>query len=471
MSGPDPVTAAVGGAAAGAARSSPAGFAQRRDRLAAALREQAAHAAGPGRVGLAKDTSNLFRDRSRRGKQLLDVRDFDHVLTVDAAGGWVEAEGMARYETLVNTTLLAGRMPAVVPQLKTITLGGAAAGVGIEASSFRHGLVHESLLEAEVLTGDGRILVCTPDNDHRDLFHGLANSYGTLGYALRLRARTVPVRPYVQLAHQRFDSAPAFFDALAAACAGDADFVDGVAFAPGELYLTTARFVPTAPFVSDYGFEHIYYRSIRERELDYLCVSDFIWRWDTDWFWCSKNVGAQVPWIRRLYGRRRLGSRTYQRIMRWNSRLGAARALERLRHAHVESVIQDVDIPIEQAGEFLAFFQREVGIEPVWICPVVAGPAAQRFVLYPMRAGRFYVNFGFWDVVRRSERFEPAHFNRLVEDKVGELGGIKSLYSDSFYSREQFDARYGGDAYRALKARYDPRGVFPDLYEKCVLRH
>ena len=51
-----------------------------------------------------------------------------------------------------------------------------------------------------------------------------------------------------------------------------------------------------------------------------------------------------------------------------------------------------------------------------------------------------------------------------------ELGGIKSLYSDSFFTREEFNACYGGEAYRALKAKYDPQGAFPQLYEKCVLR-
>jgi FAD/FMN-containing dehydrogenase len=96
------------------------------------------------------------------------VRAFDHVLAIDPAGQWVEAEGMTTYEDLAARTLAAGVMPTVVPQLKTITLGGAAAGVGIEASSFRHGLVHESLLEMDVLTGDGRVLTCTPDNEYQD---------------------------------------------------------------------------------------------------------------------------------------------------------------------------------------------------------------------------------------------------------------------------------------------------------------
>ena len=49
----------------------------------------------------------------------------------------------------------------MVPQLKTITIGGAVAGVGIEASSFSYGLVHDTMLELEVLLGDGSVVVCT----------------------------------------------------------------------------------------------------------------------------------------------------------------------------------------------------------------------------------------------------------------------------------------------------------------------
>jgi FAD/FMN-containing dehydrogenase len=57
-----------------------------------------------------------------------------------------------------------------------------------------------------------------------------------------------------------------------------------------------------------------------------------------------------------------------------------------------------------------------------------------------------------------------------VEREVAALGGIKSLYSESYYSREDFDAQYGGHTYRALKRRYDPDGAFRALYDKCVLK-
>lgn len=58
----------------------------------------------------------------------------------------------------------------------------------------------------------------------------------------------------------------------------------------------------------------------------------------------------------------------------------------------------------------------------------------------------------------------------MVENKVTNFGGIKSLYSDVFFSHRAFWKAYNGPVYRELKTRYDPSGLLKDLYEKCVLR-
>ena len=287
--------------------------------------------------------------------------------------------------------------------------------------------------------------------------------------ALRVRARTQPVKPFVAVEHRRFGDARSFFDALAAACASDADFVDGVVFGADSMVLNIAGFVDDVRAVSDYTDEQIYYRSLRERELDHLRTRDYLWRWDTDWFWCSANVGAQNPVVRRLLGRDRLNSRTYTRLMRLNSRLGLTAWFDRARGWHRESVIQDVDIPLPRASEFLDFYLREIGILPMWICPIGATVDAQRFTLFPRRR-EAYVNFGFWDVKRTREPHPPGFFNRLIERQVTALGGIKSLYSDSWFERDEFERAYGGATWRQLKARYDPDGRLGDLYAKCVLR-
>ena len=195
-------------------------------------------------------------------------------------------------------------MPAVVPQLRSITIGGAAAGVGIEASSFKFGLVHDTLLELEVLLADGSVVLCTPDNEHRDLFFGFPNSYGTLGYALRLKARTVPVKRYVQLTHTHHSDAAACFRQLEAAVPGGRRLHrrNGVR-ARTSWYLTVGRWVDDAPMSATTPTSTSTTARFATRDTDYLSTRDFIWRWDTDWFWCSKNLGAQHPLVRRLLGR------------------------------------------------------------------------------------------------------------------------------------------------------------------------
>jgi FAD/FMN-containing dehydrogenase len=234
--------------------------------------------------------------------------------------------------------------------------------------------------------------------------------------------------------------------------------------------LSVAHFADDGPPPSDYGFERIYYRSLLERSEDWLSAAGYLWRWDTDWFWNSRQFGLQHAWLRRLVGRERLNSRTYTRWMRWNSRLGLTHAWSRLRGQQRESVIQDVDLPLDRAPEFLAFLHREIGILPIWICPLRAADPALPFSLYPLRSDTPYLNFGFWDVVRGRGRHEPGHFNRRVEQEVIALGGIKSLYSDSFFARDEFDCAYGGEAYAALKRKYDPQRRLLGLYEKCVMR-
>ncbi|MEO8654014.1 MAG: FAD-binding protein, partial [Ramlibacter sp.] len=114
-------------------------------RVALAAAQLRSAGQGAGAIALRKRTSNLFRDRRNDGRRRIDLSSLNHVIAADAQSGWVDVEGMTTYEDLVAWTLPHGFMPAVVPQLKTITIGGAAAGVGIEATSFRHGLVHDTL--------------------------------------------------------------------------------------------------------------------------------------------------------------------------------------------------------------------------------------------------------------------------------------------------------------------------------------
>ena len=85
-----------------------------------------------------------------------------------------------------------------------------------------------------------------------------------------------------------------------------------------------------------------------------------------------------------------------------------------------------------------------------------------------MTPGKLYVNFGFWDVVE--PHMTKATSTRSLKLRCESLSGHKSLYSTSYYSKEEFGRLYNEGDYRQLKARYDPLCKLKNLYDKCVLK-
>jgi len=423
-------------------------------------------------VRLAKKTSNLFRPRAASDAPGLDVSGLGGVISIDVEARTADVQGMCTYEALVDATLPHGLIPYVVPQLRTITLGGAVSGLGIESTSFRSGLPHESVSEMDVFTGAGDVVTTKPGDD---LFDTFPNSYGSLGYATRLRIALEKVPSYVSLRHVRFDDAGLLSKTIAQIMETKeydgvrVDGVDGTAFRPGEYYLTLAEWTdraPTSP--SDYTGRQIYYRSIQERDRDLLTIYDYLWRWDTDWFWCSRAFGAQHPLARRLWPRRYKRSDVYYRMVALDHRFHVGAWLDRRRgNAEGERVVQDVEIPVERLEEFLDWFDAEVGMRPVWLCPLFAG---KKWPTYPLQPREIYVNVGFWGNVAVGPEAPNAPRNRAIEAKVHELHGHKSLYSEAFYDRETFDQLYDGANLARVKDRYDPDHRLTSLYDKAVKR-
>ncbi len=424
-------------------------------------------------VRLAKKTSNLFRPRSAADAPGLDVSGLTGVISIDPVARTADVQGMCTYEDLVDETLPRGYLPYVVPQLRTITLGGAVSGLGIESTSFRNGLPHESVVEMDIFTGAGEVVTTTPGDD---LFDTFPNSYGSLGYATRLRIKLEQVPAFATLRHVRFDDAGMMSKTIADIVhhreydGARVDGLDGVAFQPGEYYLTLATWSegPPGGQPSDYAGQEIYYRSIQQRESDLLTMYDYLWRWDTDWFWCSRAFGAQHPVVRRVWPRRWKRSDVYYRMVRLDQRFHVGAWLDRRKgNPRGERVVQDVEIPVDRLPEFLDWFDAEVGMRPVWLCPLVA---SQKWPTYPLAPHETYVNVGFWGNVAVGPDAPHAPRNRAIESAVHELGGHKSLYSEAFYDRETFDQLYDGAHLAQVKERYDPDQRLTSLYDKAVRR-
>jgi len=423
--------------------------------------------AGDGQLRLAKSTiSNLFRYQPRgRAERRISLGQFNEVIALDSQAHTLEVEGLTTFETIVTHCLAAGFLPPVAPELKHITIGGATVGIGIESTCFRNGFVHDALLEADVLLPGGKIVTCTADNEYSDLFRALPNSYGTLGYILRAKIRIEPAKPFVELRIERFDDAAAYLDAMRAATEEtDVDFVEGLFFEDRRFFLKRGYLRDSAPETCDILRRNIYYKLVETRDVIWLATKDYIFRYDPEWFW---NI-PETPFyslFRRFAPARFRNSSFYTRHIARQAKIRAAFGIE---PKDTEPLIQDWEVPWEHAAELVETCLTDVDLEGrPWAAVPIKTPAAP--TLYPLQADTLYFNLGCYCQVHRPEGKPRYYYTRLLDDKCFALDGIKMLYSSTFLQREEFDRRFNGAAYQALKTKYDPDGKAPTLFEKVAM--
>ena len=180
-------------------------------------------------------------------------------------------------------------------------------------------------------------------------------------------------------------------------------------------------------------------------------------------------MGAQNRYLRPLIPKRYLRSEVYFKIIAASRRSGFVDRWDAVRgRPQREFVIQDIEVPVGRLAEFLAFFDAEVGISPVWLCPLRQRNPEHRWDLYVLRPDETYVNVGFWSSVAVRPGAAVGDVNRAIEMEVERLGGRKSLYSSAYYPVDDFWRIYNGQTYEQLRKRYDPDARLLDLYDKCV---
>lgn len=409
--------------------------------------------------------SNLFRYDGRRkaSAREVDLSAFDKPLYIDTDKQTLEVQGLATYESIVDFVLPHGLAPTVTPELKRITVGGAIVGIGIETNSFRYGFVHDSLLEAEVLLPDGRVVVCSPDNEYADLFHGLPNSYGTLGYILRATIRLRTVTPYVQLTTKRVATAKALAAAMEQAVkAPTTDYIESLLYAADELYLIVGKHVESASELTSIYGQTIFYREISRPGTIVLKTKDYLFRYDPEWFWALPETRL-YRLFRALAPVHIRNSGFYAKYVRWQQAVGMSPEED-----HLEKLIQDWEVPWDQGVKLLDFALDNLLLDNK---PLLAAPVQtfSRASSYPMPPGKLYLNLGSYSLVqKRPGQSDEYHHTKLMDAFCFRHKGIKMLYSTTFLDEKDFTMHYGGKTYADLKATYDPQQLLPSLYQKAV---
>jgi FAD/FMN-containing dehydrogenase len=379
-------------------------------------------------------------DRRHRDTKI-DISDLTEILEIDPDKRICVAESGVTFVDLVAATLRHGLVPIVVPELKTITIGGAVAGCSIESMSFVHGGFHDTCLEYQVITAPGEVLTCTPDNEHALVFQMLHGAFGTLGILTKLTFKLVPAKPFVKLAYERHTTLDAYRAAIRAHFeARDVDFMDGIIHSPKLYVLALGTFVERAPYTSDYSWMKIYFKSTAERTEDYLDTADYFFRYDRG----VTNVRPSSWLGRLLFGK-------YMTSTRW-LRLAAKFhwALSKTKPA----VTLDTFIPFSKVGEFF----------PLWVVPY------RRVHDYEWLADDYWKQLDddlFLDIaIYGMKQTGERNTHRMIEEKLRALGGIKTLISHNYYPEDEFWQIFNRRNYDAVKRITDPQNLFRDLYAK-----
>ena len=387
----------------------------------------------------------------RYSDEKIDVSALNEILLIDQEKKICIAEPGVTFVDLAKATIKYGLVPIVVPELKTITIGGAVSGCSIESMSYRYGWFHDSCLEYEIITAEGEILTCTPDNENNLIFQMAHGTFGTVGIISKLTFKLIPAKSFVKITYQKYATLESYKSAIREHYEKkDIDFMDGIIYSPTEYLLSIGNFVDTAPYTHNYRRMRVYHKDARRWKEDYLKTIDYFFRYD-------KGVTNPTPksWLARLL---------FGRYM-WSHEL--LKLVNRFRWLISESMIPitvDTFIPFSKVTEFMSWYEKEVNFFPLWCVPYKTPRK------YEWLAKGFLEKTHddlFLDIaIYGMKKDKNKDYYKILEDKLMDIGAIKTLISQNDYSEADFWTIWNKENYDQVKQLTDPNNIFRNLYTK-----
>ncbi len=386
----------------------------------------------------------------RHSDEKIDISDLNEILYIDAEERICIAEPGVTFVDLVNATLKYNLVPIIVPELKTITIGGAIAGCSIESMSYKHGGFHDTCLEYEIISAKGDVFVCTPENDNNLLFQMVHGTFGTLGIISKLKFKLIPAKPYVKIIYERYDNLENYKSAIWEHFKKqDVDFMDGIIHSPTEYILSVANFIDEAPYTNRYDWTKIYYKSTKERKEDYLKTPDYFFRYDKG----VTNVNPKSFFGRLIFGKFVNSTKTLKLVKKFRWLIPPKRI----------PITVDVFIPFSKVNNFMEWYKKEVNHFPLWCVPYKIVRHYEWISSNFLKTkDELFLDLAIYGMKQKNDK----NYYKIIEDELMKIGGIKTLISNNYYSESDFWKTWNKENYYKVKHKTDPNNIFRDLYTK-----
>lgn len=390
-------------------------------------------------------STNSTRIQVFKRSEMLDTSDLNHVLKIDVENKTALVEPNVPMDKLVRATLKHGLIPPVVMEFPGITVGGGIQGGAGESSSFKFGGFHDTCNSYEMITGDGSVITCNPKK-HADLFYGTAGSYGTLGVMTAVELRLIPTKKYVRLTYFPVKSFDAAVERIQTEVANKPDYIDGIMFSRdhGVIMVGTLTNEKSGRLTRFSRAHDEWFYLDTEKESHggvwnkTIPLTDYLFRYDRGGFWVGKLAFTLigVPFTR------------FWRFIH-DRLLHTRKMYEALQSSGMSQkyIVQDLAMPLNKAVDFMKFVDAELGIYPLWLCPLL--PEEKSPFICSNLPTPLVVNIGVWGgYYDQYDDFLAA--NKRVEHLVAHYGGKKWLYAHAYYEEKEFWRLYGKQAYESL---------------------
>ena len=398
---------------------------------------------------LVKDKSNhLFGLKKFNNKNKIDLSKLRKILHLDISNNIIELEGSCTVKQVLDFLIPKGYMLPIIPDMSHLNMGGIISGVGGGSASFRNGCFHDNIIEYDILLGDGNVLTCS-EKENTDLFRGIPNTLGTIGYITKLKMKIIKTKQYVITENYKFNNFKEFLEFINKSKKDETiDFLDGTLYDSSTCICIIGRLTNIKPVKLDnFINDKIYWKSIQTEEKHNFKLINYIYRWDTDLYYTSIN--KKIPQFLNNSSIRKLVPKSLIPIIKsCIPYLGI--------EVNIEDIVSDVLIPIKKANNFFEWYNKNINLYPVYICPVVS--KNNKFTFW---TDDELLDFGIgYGVIPEN----PKEKTTLIENKMIELGGRKLLYSIHQMSDKKFWSIYDKNKYDELRKKYNSK--FPNLFEK-----
>uniref|UniRef100_A0A914I147 FAD-binding PCMH-type domain-containing protein n=1 Tax=Globodera rostochiensis TaxID=31243 RepID=A0A914I147_GLORO len=348
------------------------------------------------------------RPRYKRSCFRVNMGVLRDIIEINPSRGFVRVEPAVTISQLLDALLPLGLTLPVVPEIGNLTVGGLVLGGGVGSGGARHGLFQHICMAFEVVTVGGEVLIAEKEGENQSLFYGIPWSLGSLGFLVSATLQTVQCPAFVKLTYQP--------------CLSQKELAEAIQFDLNNSVLICAKFQEAPPRSS------ICPPAITFGGIGALCFG---------------RLGQLCP-CRRLFSR--------------------------------QFILQNFLVPTKSIPKLITSLHEQFNTYPLWLCPVSL-PAQPGLLRNRQGLNTVYVNVG---VYGRCQAASPTYSEekefaeerekmRAVEAMVRELQGFQMLCADSHQTAAEFWDMFDATLYDWLRARYDCKCAFPNVYDKVCM--